>query len=179
MPLVELGPLETSTFPFSGPLHRLLGKEGVFAFDFSPSVTICNTRADGRALFTITCTDKDGQSEINHLIKDSPYSSFFAGLQKGELQTSITCKAHKECPEKPCTSLISQIAKESIGIVARQKEVGLHISKFMDEMSKKPKAILTEEELAVRKIGNQNFTLSEMGELRTCPLINWKRALFW
>ena len=149
IPFVEKGPLEYN-IPFFKTIHRLLGKEGIFAFDFVPTFKMVDSKGDAVTVLTITRSDKKiGQSKIDEYINNSPLSLYFEHLKGGFIKSRIACKAHEACPVKPCLSLISQIAEEALTAIADNEEEALQVANFREEMSKKPLAVLTDEELSI------------------------------
>lgn len=180
LPFLDKGPLEDegSNIPFFHAIHRLLGNEGIFAFDFMPIIDMADSKGDSVWVLKIPPYNKKvSQQEIEDYVQNSQFSSYFSKLKSGvQAMPPIDCHAHPNCPATPCPSLISQLAASAIAYQAKKEAANHYVTDFRAKMSQREKVVLTKEEFAI-KIGTQIFTLDEIKERSDLPIDKFERCV--
>lgn len=175
LPFLEKGPLDHngSNIPFFLTIHRLLGRGGIFAFDYSPNYNMVDSKGEAVRFFSVpTFFNEVSQSEIDDLIKNSPHSAFFSLLKEGRAKMpAIACEAHRECPVKPCSSLITQIARTSLAAQTEKKVIAAMMDLFRLGAKMQPKAVLKKEELCF-EIDGKTFSLAA----QSLPIDKFKKC---
>ncbi len=179
LPFLEKGPINQgrSNIPFFQTIHRMLRPGGIFAFDYIPNLNM--VQSTGAPVYFIsvpTFQYEVSQREIDDFIQNSPHSAYFSRLKDGRtVMPPIACEAHRECPDKPCLALISQIAKTALMTQTEKKVIAALMDLFRMEAKAQPKAALKKEELCFT-IGSQMFTLAEIQERKDLPINKFEKC---
>ncbi len=162
LPSLEKGPCAegSSNIALIQTIHKLLGKGGIFAFDYIPYFQIQDSEGADILLNEPPPKREISQKEIDDFLKNSPHRDFFAKMKKTEgTHPSLACQ-HQICPATPCPAYISNVARSAI-IAKEESEVLNHSMTLAREIIKSnPPTALTKEELAI-KFGSQILPLAD------------------